>query len=109
MPRKAAAPKAPPREQIPASPPVRVEIRIGGRLRFSDNVYAPRFDIATDAGVVVFTADLEPTMVDKPASIRPPSRFIDQDDPRDRAEIIRKVHSGRRDILEEPDDDSTEP
>jgi hypothetical protein len=86
-------------EQVQASPPVRVDVRIGGRLRFSDNVYSPSFDIGENA--ISFTADLAPTMVDKPAPSRPATRFIDQTDPRDQEEIIQTVHSGRRDIIED--------
>ena len=86
------------REQVQASPAVRVEVRISGRLRFSNDVYSPSFDIGEDT--VTFTADLAPTMIDKP-KIRPPTRFIDQTDPRDQEAVIQTVHSGRRDIVED--------
>jgi hypothetical protein len=98
-PRKAAATK-PPIEQIPASPPVRIEVRVAGRIRFSGDVYEPGFDITDQQ--VAFTANRTPTMIDKPgATIAPPTRFIDQGDPRDQEKIIHRVHSGRRDIPEE--------
>ena len=85
-------------EQVQAAPAVRVEVRIGGRLRFSNDVYSPSFDIGEDR--VTFSADLAPTFVDKPTMLRPPTRFVDQTDPRDGEEIIQTVHSGRRDIVE---------
>ena len=98
---KKAAPKKPPAEQVPASPPVRVEVRVGGRVRFSGDVYEPSFEITDE--LVAFSADRQPTMIDKPGTtIAPPTRFIDQADPRDQEKIIHRVHSGRRDI--EPKD-----
>lgn len=99
---KAVSKKATPLpEQVPAGPPVRVEVRVAGRVRFAGDVYQPGFDI-TDSRVA-FTADRQPTMIDKPGtSINPPTRFVDQTDPRDQEKIIHRVHSGRRDIQEQP-------
>jgi hypothetical protein len=95
-----------PAKQVPRSAPVRVEIRVAGRIRFADDVYEPQVDITDDT--VSWSADRKPTMVDELPPARPPTRFIDQDDPRDGEEIIQKVHSGRRDLPPEPkesDDD----
>ena len=100
---KAAA--APAAEQVPKSPPIRVEIRIAGRVRFAQDVYEPSFYVS-DA-LVTFNADLQPTMVDAAPPVRPPTRFIDQNDPRDGEEIIQTVHSGRRDLP--PPDQKDEP
>lgn len=98
-PRKTAAKKAQPKvEQVPAGPPIRVEIRVGRRIMFADEVYEPAFDITDDA--VTFTAGKHPRMIDPP-QLRAPTRFIDQTDPRDGEQIIQQVHSGRRDIIEE--------
>lgn len=91
---------AKPVEQVPASPPIRVEVRIDGRVRFSGDVYEPSFDVTDDT--ISFTADRNPTMVDK-APVRPPTRFGDSDDPRDGEKIIMKVHSGRRDLPPDPE------
>jgi hypothetical protein len=98
---KAAAKKTtPPPEQIPASAPVRIDVRVAGRIRFSGDVYEPAFDVTDNR--VAFTADRHPTMIDTPgATIAPPTRFVDQTDPRDQEKIIQRVHSGRRDITEE--------
>lgn len=92
--------------QVPKSQPVRVEVRIGGRVRFSQDAYDPTFEVGE--GKVSFTADLEPTWIDPPPA-PPPTRFVDQNDPREGEEVIMKVHSGRRDIVEdEPSEEAEE-
>lgn len=81
-------------QQVMAAPPVKMEVRIGGRVRFSNTVYSPHFD--TTNGMLTVTAALEPTMIDPP--VQAPTRFYQQDDPRDGEDVILRVHSGRRDI-----------
>jgi hypothetical protein len=78
-------------KQVPQSPAVRVEVRVGGRVKFSQDVYDP--SLTTDDDVLHFSAALQPTLVDvKPT--RPPTRF--GDDPRDGDTVIQQVHSGSR-------------
>jgi hypothetical protein len=77
-------------EQRPASPPRRVEIRVGGRVAFANDCYDVSLAVADD--VVKFSAALHPTMVD--VATRPPQRF--GDDPRDGDEVIQRVHTGSR-------------
>lgn len=81
-------------EQVPASPPVRVEIRIGGRIRFSQDCYDT--DLVMENDTVRFNAALHPTLVDVAAA--PPPRPAEKfgTDPRDGDEVILQVHSGRR-------------
>lgn len=86
-----AADAAPLAEQVPESPPVRVEIRIGGRVRFADTVYAHLLE--SENGEVKFTGSLAPVLVDAPV-LRAPERFLE--DPRNGTELIQQVHSGRR-------------
>lgn len=58
--RKAAAKKAPARkaqsedaaQQVPAKPPVRLEVRLNGRIRYADQVYDPTFDVGADSVTV---------------------------------------------------------
>ena len=92
MPPRKSAPKP---EQVPAGPPVRVEIRVGGRVQFANECFGPQ--LVVDGDVVKFIAALEPVLVDAPVE-RPPERF--GDDPRDGEQVIQRVHSGRRDIEE---------
>jgi hypothetical protein len=80
--------------QVPASPPIRAEIRLGGRIRFTDNVYDVRLEQDEESGVVTFTASLRPTLVDAPP-VRP--REVFGSDPRDGTDVILQAHSGRRD------------
>jgi hypothetical protein len=98
-PAKKAAPVTPPRPQIPRAQPEKVEIRVNGRIQFANLVYEPRFDVTDDT--LTFTADRNPTWIDAPP-VPPPTRFAAQDDPRDGEQIIHRVHSGRRDIIEPP-------
>jgi hypothetical protein len=78
-------------EQKPASPPVRVEIRVAGRIKFANDCYDVDLQQADD--VLKLTAALHPTMVDV-APARPPERF--GEDPREGTEVIHQVHSGSR-------------
>jgi hypothetical protein len=97
--RKAQPAKAQPAPQVVKSQPVAVEVRINGRVRFSNLVYDPELAISDDETQVWLRADLNPTWIDaKP--LPPPTRFVDQNDPRDGEKIITRVHSGRRDIIE---------
>jgi hypothetical protein len=92
--RRAAAP------QVVKSQPVQVEIRINSRIKFANLVYDPQLQISDDDTTVTFRADLEPTWIDA-QPLPPPTRFSTQEDPRDGEEIIMRVHSGRRDIIED--------
>jgi hypothetical protein len=102
MPTRSATKKpvaAPAVQQIPASPPVQVEIRVDGRVRFRQVCFAPQ--LSMDDDTVAFGASLQPVLVDAPAAsatvVRPPERFGDlANDPRDGNEVIQQVHSGRR-------------
>jgi hypothetical protein len=75
----------------PATPPVRVEIRVGGKVRFSNDCYDPA--LRMEDNVVHFDAALHPTMVDVAPKLAP-QRF--GDDPRDGDVVIQQVHSGSR-------------
>lgn len=75
--------------KVEQSPAVRVEIRIGGRVRFADDVY--NVELRQENDTITLTGALHPTMVT--AVLRPPERF--GDDPRDGEEPILQVHSGR--------------
>jgi hypothetical protein len=80
-------------ETAPATPPRRVEIRVDGRVRFSNDVYD--VELTQENDVVKFTGALHPTLVE--VAKRPPERFDDRsDDPRDGEEVIQKVHTGSR-------------
>jgi hypothetical protein len=88
------------KEQKPQSPAVRVEIRVGGRIRFANDVYDPDLTVADD--VVKFNAAVHPTMVDV-NPVRPPQLFTEDDpDPRNSDEVVQKVHDGN---LAKPDED----
>lgn len=99
MPARVAAKKAPAKTappaavaaQVPDSPPVRVEIRINGRVRFADTVYGPL--LSSEDGEVTFTATTIPVLVDAPV-LRAPELFVE--DRRNSEDIIQQVHSGRR-------------
>lgn len=99
-PAAAAAKKAPPAPeaatQMPFTPPVRVEIRLNGKLSFADTCYGVRLHI-NDAGEVTFSGSKQPVLVaaPPPPPARPPERF--GSDPRDGEEVINRVHSGRLD------------
>lgn len=101
--KKAAAKKAPAKkaqgkkaaQQVPASAPVRLEVRLNGKIRYSDQVYDPTFDVDGDS--VTISAGLKPTMVDAP-ELPPPTVFAAQADVRDGEDFIPRVHSGRRDL-----------
>ena len=100
--KKAPAKKtAPSRQQVVKSQPRNVEIRIDGKIRFANLCYDPTFEIADDGSSIWFRADLEPTWVEQ--TLPPPTRFVTREDPRDGDEIIMRVHSGRRDIVEPGD------
>jgi hypothetical protein len=80
-------------KKVAASPPVRVEIRIAGKIRLASDCY----DVTltnNDDGTVAFTGSLKPRMITPPAP-RPAESF--GDDLRDGDKLITQVHSGRRD------------
>lgn len=79
---------------VEQSPSVRVEIRVGGRVRFSNDVYDVQ--LVQDESTISLTAATHPTMVN--VATRPPERF--GTDPRDGEEVIQKVHTGRRKPVE---------
>jgi hypothetical protein len=101
--KKAAAKKTPAKkaqskkaaQQVPASAPVRLEVRLNGRIRYADQVYDPTFDVTDDS--VTISGGLKPTMVDAP-ELPPPTVFAEQTDVRDGEDFIPRVHSGRRDL-----------
>jgi len=80
-------------KKIPSSVPVRVEVRVDGRVRLAQLCYDPHLEIAEDGSTVKFSAALQPVLVSA-APPRPPERF--EDDPRHDEEMIPQVHSGRR-------------
>ncbi len=92
MPAKATKAAVP---QVPAGPPVRLEVRLDGKVRFANNCYDVQ--LSQDEDTVTLGAALKPRMVDAapPTPARPPQRF--GDDPRDGEEIIQRIHSGRLD------------
>jgi len=106
--RKAAPAKAPAHppvaqtDQVVKSQPRSVEVRIDGKVRFANLCYDPHFEVSDQA--VTFTADLNPTWIER--QLPAPTRFIEQDDPRDGDEFIMRVHSGRRDIAEQSEEES---
>lgn len=75
--------------KVEQSPPVRVEIRVGGRIRFADDVY--NVVLSAEDDLLSLTGALHPTMVS--VEIRPPQRF--GDDPREGEEVLLQVHSGK--------------
>lgn len=88
---KKAAPAAP---QVPASRPVRIEIRVNNQVRFVNTCYDPELE-QTEDGTVSFTASLHPRLVDAP----PPKAIQHSEfhnDPRNGEQQIWQVHSGRR-------------
>jgi hypothetical protein len=96
----AKAPAHPPvhhTDDVVKSQPVIAEIRINGRVKFSNYVYDPHIDMTDET--ITFTADLNPTWIER--SLPAPTRFTEQADPRDGEDIIMQVHSGRRDIAQE--------
>jgi hypothetical protein len=100
-PTKAAKPAHPPvqtYDEVVKSQPTSVEIRINGRVRFSNLVYDPKIQQTDEQ--VTFTADMQPTWLQR--ALPAQTRFVEQADPRDGEDIIHRVHSGRRDIAAEP-------
>lgn len=91
----AAKKAAPVAEQIPASRPTRVEIRINGSVRFADTCYDVALDKDAETGAVTFSAATKPRMIDAPPP-RASQRSEFQNDPRNGEEQIWQVHSGRR-------------
>lgn len=85
----------PPRLQVASSKPVRLEVRLNGKVRYQDQVYDVEFDVTGDTLTLV--GQLVPQMMDAPL-LPPPTRFVEQTDVRDGEEIIHRVHSGRRDV-----------
>lgn len=79
--------------QVPATRPVRVEIRLNGTIRFADTCYDVELDKDDDA--VTFSASMNPRMVDAPPE-KPHERIFVNPDPRNGDTPIRQVHSGRR-------------
>jgi hypothetical protein len=65
-----------------------MDVRLDGRLKFSNTVYAPAFE--GDDDHLVITADLKPTMVDPTPGVR-----FDRDDPREGAATVMVVHDGK--------------
>jgi hypothetical protein len=65
-----------------------MDVRIDGRLKFSNVVYEPRFEAGDDQ--LVITADLQPTLVAPTPGVR-----FDRNDPREGAETVMVVHDGR--------------
>ena len=94
-----AAKKAPteakpaPVRQVPASPPIMVEVRLGGRIKFAQECYSPELAMDTEAGTVTLTASLQPVLIDT----RLPPREAFSTNPRDGMSVILQAHSGRRD------------
>lgn len=80
-------------EKIPSSPAVRVEIRVGGRLKFANMCYEPEVTTDEKTGFMTFTASLTPTLVDAPVA-KQKEKF--GTDPRDGESIIQQVHFGSR-------------
>jgi hypothetical protein len=78
----------------PAGQPqaMRVEIRVGGRVLFSQDCYDVELGVEDD--VVKLNGALHPTLVE--VTKNPPTRFEPDDDPRDGEEVIQKVHTGSR-------------
>jgi hypothetical protein len=85
--------------QVPQSKPQRVEIRVDGRVRFSDECWD--VELSQENSLLKLNAALHPTLMSFKAN--PPERF--GDDPRDGEEVIQKVHSGRRAPAKEQEDE----
>jgi hypothetical protein len=83
-------------DEVVKSQPRSVEVRIDGKVRFANLCYDPHFEVSDQT--VTFTADLNPTWIER--ALPAPTRFVEQEDPRDGGEVIMKVHSGRRDVAE---------
>jgi len=75
---------------VEQSPSVRVEIRIGGRVRFLNDVYNVELSQVDD--ILKLTGALHPTMVT--VELSPPEKF--GEDPRDGEEPLLQVHSGKQ-------------
>lgn len=83
-------------DQQPISSATRVEVRLDGRVRFSNDCYD--VSLSQENDVFKLTGALHPTLVDvEPV---PPERF--GDDPRDGEEVIQQVHSGSRRKVRKP-------
>lgn len=84
----------------PKSPPVRVEVRIGGKLRFANDVYEP--SLVNDELTVLLTAALKPTMV--PVQEAPAGSQRDEfaADPRNGTQILMQIHNGVREAPAPP-------
>ncbi len=80
------------RPQVPTSPPVQVEVRIAGRIKFAAACYDVQLK-SDDDGMVTLSASMNPVLMDAPPE-QAPERF--GVDPRDGTEVIEQVHSGRR-------------
>lgn len=94
MPTKATAKKTAAPKMVPWSQPLRVDIRIAGRLLFTNNCWGVELK-QNDDGTVTFSATTNIEHVAAPPTPAAPERF--GDDIRDGQEIIQQVHSGRRD------------
>ena len=82
-------------KQVPAGPPMRVEIRIAGRIRFADTCYGVLLDRDDDKGEVTFVGALQPAAeVDDAPTMRAPEKW--GEDVRDGEDVIQQVHSGSR-------------
>ena len=81
-------------QQKPASPPQRVEVRVGGRVLFAQDCYD--VELGVDADVLKLSAALHPTLVE--VSKAPPQRFDPDNDPRDGEEVIQRVHTGSQQV-----------
>jgi hypothetical protein len=72
------------------SPAQRVEVRVGGRVLFSQDCWDVTLD--ADSHVLKLQAALHPTLVE--VAKNPPQRFDPDNDPRDGDEVIQRVHTG---------------
>lgn len=83
------------RPQVPSSLPVRVEVRINGRVQFSNVCWNPT--MTADGEKIIFAAALQPVLVDAPEPQEAPQHEFEHD-ARNGDEIIQQVHSGRRNV-----------
>lgn len=79
-----------PTVKVEEAPPVLVEIRVGGKVRFRQDVY--NVELSAEDDVLKLTGALHPTFVS--VNMQPPEKF--GDDPREGEEVIMQVHSGKR-------------
>ena len=79
-----------PTATVEQQPPVLLEIRIGGRVKFRNEVYNP--ELISEDETLTLSAALHPTMIS--VQKRPPERF--GEDPREGEDVILQVHSGRQ-------------